>query len=49
MKNENKIDKDEPPGIHVTQDDPETPKPVISDNILNSSEAGVTDLSKHWI
>ena len=46
MKNENKIDKDEPPGIHVTQDDPETPEPVISDNILNSSEAGVTDLSK---
>ena len=49
MKNENKIDKDEPPGIHVTQDDPETLEPVISDNILNSSEAGVTDLSKHWI
>ena len=46
MKNENKIDKDEPPGSHVTQDDPETPEPVISDNILNSSEAGVTDLSK---
>ena len=23
MKNENKIDKDEPPGIHVTQDDPD--------------------------
>ena len=48
MKNENKIDKDEPPGIHVTQDDPdyETPEPVISENILNSSEAGVTDLSE---
>ena len=23
MKNENKINKDEPPGIHVTQDDPD--------------------------
>ena len=48
MKNENKIDKDEPPGIHVTQDDHdyETPEPVISENILNSSEAGVTDLSE---
>ena len=48
MKNENKIDKDEPPGIHLTQDDPdyETPEPVISENILNSSEAGVTDLSE---
>ena len=39
MKNENKIDKNEPPGIHVTQDDPdyETPEPVISENILNGS------------
>ena len=47
MKNENKTDKDEPPGIHVTQDDPdyETPEPVISENILNSAEAGVTDFS----
>ena len=48
MKNENKIDKDEPPGIHITQDNPdyETPEPAISENILNSSEAGVTDLSE---
>ena len=48
IKNENKTDKDEPPGIHVTQDDPdyETPEPVISENILNSAEAGVTDLSE---
>ena len=48
IKNENKTDKDEPPGIHVTQDDPdyETPEPVISENILNSSEAGVADLSE---
>ena len=48
MKNENKIDKDEPPGTNVTQDDPdsETPEPVISENILNSSEAGVADLSE---
>ena len=48
MKNENKIDKDEPPGIHVTQDDSdyETPEPAISQNFLNSSEAGVTDLSE---
>ena len=47
-KNENKIDKDEPPGIHVTQDDPdyETTEPPISQNILNSSEVGVTDLSE---
>ena len=44
MKNENKIDKDEPPGIHVTQDDPdyETPEPAISEDILNRSETGVT-------
>ena len=48
MKSENEIDKDEPPGIYVTQDDPdyETPEPVIFDNILNSSETGVTDVSK---
>ena len=48
MKNENKIDRDELPGVHITQDDPdyETPVPVISENILNSSEAGVTDLSE---
>ena len=45
-KSENKIDKDEPPGIHITQDNPdyETPEPAISRNILNSSEARVTDL-----
>ena len=44
MKNENKIDKDEPPGIHITQDDPdyETPEPAISEDILNRSETGVT-------
>ena len=48
MKNENKIDKDEPLGIHITEDNPdyETPEPAISENILNSSEAGVTDLSE---
>ena len=48
MKNENKIDKDEPPGTNVTQYNPdyETPEPVISENILNSSEAGVADLSE---
>ena len=48
MKNENKIDKDEPPGTNVTQDYPdyETPELVISENILNSSEAGVADLSE---
>ena len=48
IKNENKTDKDEPPGIHVTQDYPdyETPEPVISENILNCVEAGVTDLSE---
>ena len=48
MKNENKIDKDEPPGIHITQDNPvyETPEPAISENILKRSEAGVTDLSE---
>ena len=42
-KNEKKIDKDEPPHTNVIQDDPdyETPEPVISENILNSSEAGV--------
>ena len=47
-KNENKIDKDEPTGTNVIQDDPdyETPEPVISENILKSSEAGVADLSK---
>ena len=47
-KNENKIDKDEPPGIHITQDNPvyETPEPAISENILKRSEAGVTDLSE---
>ena len=39
MKNGTKIDKDESPGIHVTQDDPdyETPEPIISENILNGS------------
>ena len=44
MKNENKIDKDEPPGIHITQDDPdyETPEPAISEDILNRSETRVT-------
>ena len=48
MKNENKIDKNEPPDNHVTQDDPdyETPEPVTSENILDSSEAGVADLSE---
>ena len=48
MKNENKIDKDEPPDIHITQDDSdyETPESAISENILNISEAGVTDLSE---
>ena len=48
MKNGTKIDKDESPGIHVTQDDPdyETPEPIISENILNGSQAGVTDLSR---
>ena len=48
MKNENKTDKDEPPGIHITQTDPdyETPEHAISENILNSSETGVTDLSE---
>ena len=48
MKNENKIDKDEPPGTNVTQDNPdyELPETVISENILNSSEAGVADLSE---
>ena len=48
MKNENKIDKDETPGIHITQVDPdyETPEHAISENILNSSETGVTDLSE---
>ena len=47
-KNEKKIGKDEPPHTNVIQDDPdyETPEPVISENILNSSEAGVTDLSE---
>ena len=47
-KNENEIDKDEPPGIHITQDNPvyETPEPAISENILKRSEAGVTDLSE---
>ena len=46
MKNENKIDKDEPPGIHITQDDPdyETSQPAISEDILNRSETGVTQL-----
>ena len=41
MKNEKKIDKDEPPGTNVTQDDLdyETPEPIISENILNSFEA----------
>ena len=50
IKNENKINKDEPPGTNVNQDYPnyETPKPVISENILNSSEAGVADLSETW-
>ena len=44
-KNENTIEKDEPPGTNVTQDDPnyETPGPVISENILNSSETGFAD------
>ena len=48
MKNENKIEKYELPGTNVTYDDPdyETPEPVISENILNSSEAGVGDLSE---
>ena len=48
MKNENKIDKDEPLGIHITEDNPdyETTEPAISENILNSSEAGITDLSE---
>ena len=48
MKNENKIDKDEPPGIYITQDnqDYETPEPAISENNLNSSEAAVIDLSE---
>ena len=48
MKNENKIDKDKPPDNHVTQGDPdyETPEPVTSENILDSSEAGVADLSE---
>ena len=42
------IDKNEPPDNHVTQDDPdyETPEPVTSENILDSSEAGVADLSE---
>ena len=44
MKNENKIDEDEPSDNHVTQNDPdyETPEPVT----LDSSEAGVADLSE---
>ena len=48
IKNENKIDKDEPPGTNVTQEDPdyETPEPVISESISNSSEAGVAGLSE---
>ena len=48
MKNQNKIGKDELPGTNLTQDYPdyETPEPVISENILNSSEAGVADLSE---
>ena len=47
-KNENKIDKDEPPDIHITQDnsDYETREPVISENILNISHAEVADLSE---
>ena len=37
-----------PSDTHVTKDDPdyETPKPVVSENILNSSEAGVADLTE---
>ena len=52
MKNENKTDKDERSDNHVTQDDPdyEAPKPVVSENIFNDSEAGVTDLTDmSWI
>ena len=48
MKNENKMDKDEPPDTHLTQDDPdyETPEPVISENNVNISKAGVADLAE---
>ena len=52
MKNENKTDKDERSDNHVTQADPdyEAPKPVVSENIFNDSEAGVTDLTDmSWI
>ena len=48
MKNENKIDEEESPDSHVTQNDPdyEIPEPVIPPNVLDSSEAGVLDLSE---
>ena len=48
MKNENKIDEEESSDRHVTENDAdyEIPEPVIPPNVLDSSEAGVLDLSE---
>ena len=48
MKNENKIDEEESSDRHVTENDAdyEIAEPVIPPNVLDSSEAGVLDLSE---